>query len=408
MNTNKNLITILGGGLQGVSVALALANRGYSCEIIEQKPRLLAAASYGNEGKIHLGLVYALDKTLKTGQKMLQGAYSFAPLLDKWCAPLPWAKWRSKGFLYGVMPDSLSSAEELRFYYEQLKQAKCNIRDELPVTPSYIGFEPRWFWKDSFITPMPDTKIAVPTTFIETEEVAVDTILLTKQIEKIVNAISKISVRCNSYIERCEKISDGFRIYVKEHDNSLTIDSNIVVNCTWNDRYRIDQHVGFQEQTDNFSYRVKYRVIVQPRINLANEHPVTMVQGPYGDMTPYRNGLVYLSWYPLCRTYFNSKPPSEEIYCHDGLRSIAHNTLARFEELFPMLDGAIIKSCTPCTIVARGDTDVDDPESSLHRRDDTGPIGGNGWWSVNTGKLTTAPLYGEMAASKLSEEIESS
>ena len=49
-------------------------------------------------------------------------------------------------------------------------------------------------------------------------------------------------------------------------------------------------------------------------------------------------------------------------------------------------------------ITAWGATDVDDPASELHERHEVGPRAHDGWITVDTGKLTTAPLFGELAA----------
>jgi hypothetical protein len=43
-------------------------------------------------------------------------------------------------------------------------------------------------------------------------------------------------------------------------------------------------------------------------------------------------------------------------------------------------------------IFAWGSTDIDDPSSELHRRDVIGVGSHDGYHTVNTGKLTTAPV----------------
>ncbi|QDV49441.1 FAD-dependent oxidoreductase [Gimesia fumaroli] len=85
----KQGIVVLGAGLQGTCVALSLAHRGYAVTLIESHPAPLRAASLRNEGKIHLGFVYALDHSGATQRKMLEAALCFSPLLDRWCGALP-------------------------------------------------------------------------------------------------------------------------------------------------------------------------------------------------------------------------------------------------------------------------------------------------------------------------------
>ncbi len=64
---NKPKIVILGAGLQGVSVALELAHRGVQVLLIDQDQQPMNRASLRNEGKIHLGLIYANDPSQATG-----------------------------------------------------------------------------------------------------------------------------------------------------------------------------------------------------------------------------------------------------------------------------------------------------------------------------------------------------
>ncbi|MFM8527875.1 MAG: FAD-dependent oxidoreductase [bacterium] len=52
---------VIGGGIQGSTLALALAEKGVRSAIVEAAPAPLGRASLRNEGKIHLGFFYALD-----------------------------------------------------------------------------------------------------------------------------------------------------------------------------------------------------------------------------------------------------------------------------------------------------------------------------------------------------------
>jgi hypothetical protein len=49
-------------------------------------------------------------------------------------------------------------------------------------------------------------------------------------------------------------------------------------------------------------------------------------------------------------------------------------------------------------IFAWGSSDIDDPTSGLHERAAIGPIRFGRYCSIDTGKLTMAPLFGKMAA----------
>ena len=46
-------------------------------------------------------------------------------------------------------------------------------------------------------------------------------------------------------------------------------------------------------------------------------------------------------------------------------------------------------------IFAWGDSDIDDAESVLHQRHEIGVVSADGYHSINTGKLTSAPYFAE-------------
>jgi len=77
-------ILVLGAGIQGACVALAAAHNGYRVVLVDQAQQCLQKTSLRNEGKIHLGYVYANDGGFKTADLMVQAALWFAPLLDRW------------------------------------------------------------------------------------------------------------------------------------------------------------------------------------------------------------------------------------------------------------------------------------------------------------------------------------
>ena len=130
--------------------------------------------------------------------------------------------------------------------------------------------------------------------------------------------------------------------------------------------------------------------------------PITMVQGPYGDIVPRRDGQVYISWYPECRTYFGKLPPRSSLDDPEHAHAVAERSLMALQTLLPDLREASIVSSAAGVIVARGATDIEDPQSTLHRRENFGVKSHDGWWTVDTGKLTNAPQLGEITGAEMS------
>ncbi len=140
-------VVVVGAGLQGLCVAVALAERGIGVTVLEGRPGPMREASFCNEGKIHLGFVYALDESLETGRRMLEGALTFASLLDRWCGPLPWHDWKTEGFRYALMPGSLVDMPFLADYYERLRGQIAAASEGVSARPEYLGKPLTWFWR---------------------------------------------------------------------------------------------------------------------------------------------------------------------------------------------------------------------------------------------------------------------
>jgi glycine/D-amino acid oxidase-like deaminating enzyme len=402
--TQPNIV-IIGAGLQGLCVALALAHRGLASTVLDQRAGPFRGASQGNEGKIHLGLVYALDPTGRTGALMLKGALCFSPLIDRWCGPMPWHRWKSPGFRYAIMPDSLAGPPMLHAYYEKLKTTLPDVIGALAIAPSYFGELPSWFWKPADSRPGAPLIDGVAVHCLDTQEIAIDTDLFARELLARIGRNEKIRLRCSTRVESVERCNGGYRLALAPPAVESALHADIVINCAWTDRPRLDRLAGIAGHSQLLSYRVKHRVIVRSQEPASHLLPVTMVQGPYGDLVPLKNGNLYLSWYPECRTHFDTIPPAQEVSDPVMLSGIADRTVNTMAELFPELRNARVVSCTPCTIVANGLRDVNEPRSGLHRRDDSGPRGQDGWWSVDTGKLTLAPLHADTTANLVLEAI---
>src|SRR6476646_5819379 len=109
-------VGILGGGLQGCCAALALAERGVRVTLFDKNDTLLSKAAVANEGKIHLGYMYAGDPTLSTAKTMMTGALSFAPFLERHLGQNAESFLVSVPATYLVHRNSQQNAEEICAY----------------------------------------------------------------------------------------------------------------------------------------------------------------------------------------------------------------------------------------------------------------------------------------------------
>jgi hypothetical protein len=101
------------------------------------------------------------------------------------------------------------------------------------------------------------------------------------------------------------------------------------------------------------------------------------------------------------------EPPASwlDILSHPDLlatkRDVATATVAALAERIECLRDVQVESVTGGIIVAWGDSDIDEPHSELHSRNAIGVYDHDGYLSVDTGKLTTAPIFAAKVAEVL-------
>jgi hypothetical protein len=403
LQTTTPKVIIVGAGLQGLSIALALAHHNIPSTILEKNSHAMRAASYGNEGKIHLGFVYAMDETLKTGRKMLLGALSFSHLLEKWAGSFNWDRFKTSPFLYGVMQDSLVNEAYLKTYYTKLSQEVSTTLNQLNIPYEYLKENLTPFFYEKLppaeqIFKFNPEKLS---SYILTNEKSIDTRLFSIDLLEKIKQIPMITLKCDHELVHAKETHQGYMLRVQTKEHVYEEQADIVINCAWYNRTKLDDMIIPSQKlhTEKYSYRIKHRVLAKPNIDTRLKHPITMVQGPYGDVVPFSDGTVYLSWYPQCRTYIDHLPPSIKDTPLKEIEEIGHNCIHAISEILPELKNSTMIECSPCIIVAKAEQkseeihDINHPKSDLHQRSQAGPICYKKWWSVDTGKLTLAPYY---------------
>jgi len=118
LNKINRKIAVLGAGGLGSCLALELAQRGYQVDLYEEYSEPIKKASYVNEGKIHLGFIYAMDKGFNTSREMIIGALHFISNLKRWVDINP-EEVISTPFNYCIHKGSLMNAKELAPHYQK-------------------------------------------------------------------------------------------------------------------------------------------------------------------------------------------------------------------------------------------------------------------------------------------------
>lgn len=388
-------VAVLGGGIQGCSIALELAGRGEHVVLFEQCGSVLTQASRWNEGKLHLGYVYAKDSSRRTARAMLRGSSFFVSWLERLSgSPIPDSAWSSP-FVYGVCRDGQLSVDQVREHFsaveallEQLPTGVAYPRSRSEVdTVDAAGFDPRHV-------------VAA----IATPERSISTDFVCKVLSDALTDNPRIHVQTECRVEALEKVALG-RVAVRVGGKAIGPFDH-VVNATWQDRLRIDGTFGIAPGAP-WTHRYKLALHVSGA-EIGPMVSATFMLGEYGDAVSFGGGDYYFSWYPSCRIAFSTELLAPDV-THLLDESRVHATASRTREGLATLLPAVAKldldacrwSLRGGFIFARASMDIHGRASGLHRRTDFGVESHGRVHSVDTGKYCMAPLNAHEVAARI-------
>lgn len=402
---------VLGAGLQGSAIALELARRGKAVTLLDQDSTPLNRASLRNEGKIHLGLIYAADPSMNTAHLQLRGALQFRRLLRRWLGNAVNDIGVSTPFTYLVAEDSLLSPEALDEHYNKLGVAyRQFVREDDRL--DYLGFKPAALTARAPASHIREFFAAdrVPHAFL-TEERAINPDDLARAFRRAIKESEHIRFLPDCRVSGIERLGDRTRVTASLNGNgrACEIDAIHVVNATWEERLRLDRMAGLPAPA-GWVHRLKYRAIVRLPQTLLQHPSATMVLGRYGDVVIRPNdATAYLSWYPTGLKGWShelSPPDDWSLPCQGKLEpqaaaEIGAELVRHIRPWFPGIEPARLLQVDAGAIFAYGRTDVDDKDSGLHDRSQVGVSGDAAYLSADPGKLTTAPLFAMQAVDRL-------
>lgn len=403
-------VAVLGGGILGVCTALELADRGHHVAVFEQHAEALTEASLHNEGKLHLGFVYAADPTRRTAARMMSGASRFLDVLSRW---IPVAALRdacAKPFDYVVHRDSMLPVPAIEAHFHAVADL---LREHVRMDATLPPFDrTRPVWRRLTARELQERySPALVIAAFETCEIAVDPWQLASHLRTALAAHPRITWHGRTRVVRVEKRVDGRFQIVHRGDSGRVGAFDGVVNALWANRAAIDERSGLSRQGRWFTRR-KLGVnllLDSPRTDLP---ACTIMLGPFGDLVSYQSGRVYLSWYPSC--LIGASTGSEEtdwpavlagvdtsMVQRDTIRAIA-DICPAVRSLEPFNGRVIVNGGSIC---AQADTDIVDPASQLHERLDTGIDARGAYVSADTSKFTMAPAIADAIATHVSARV---
>ncbi|MFM7322268.1 MAG: NAD(P)/FAD-dependent oxidoreductase [Armatimonadota bacterium] len=398
-------VAVVGAGLAGVSVALELASRGMSVVLIDQDVRPVNRASRRNEGKIHLGFVYANEPDRETMRLMVDGAMVFGPLMRRWLGRCPEA---STQFQYLVHCESVVTPEEFAVHCAAVETYARAVQETRPDA-DYLGARPGRFWRPSSPEALETVGAGgeIAAAFV-TEERAVDTDLLSLALAKRVLEDDNIDFQGGVEVNRFEQAGTGYRLHGTRDGAPWQSRADLLVNCTWERRSALDATLGIAPPAD-ILHRLKYRLILKVPPVWRDAVSMTMVVGPYGDIVIRRDGTAFLSWYPVGRQGWSTdiEPPRDWDAPSSGrpdpvtANRVADGILSNLDRFYPGIGASEVLQIDAGPIVAIGRSDVGDKGSGLHHRCEVGYREHGTYFTLDPGKLTTAPLFGVRLAERI-------
>jgi glycine/D-amino acid oxidase-like deaminating enzyme len=377
----RGRVAVLGAGIMGASTALLLAEAGFRVVLFDAAPAPPAGASRWNEGKIHLGFLYAGDPSLATARRLILGGLAFAPLLSRLTGRALGEADGQAEEVYLAHRGSVATVEAMAAYHD----AVCALLSDAGVAQARArrlsGAELAALSGSGAVT----AGFAVP-------ERSVDTRLLADRLAGALAASPRLELRCGVRVlaARPEGPEDGpWRVATDPPEAGGRYDW--VVNALWQGRPAVDATAGLVEHAP---FTQRYRVALFVRAPGAEERGAVVAVGPFGDMKAYGGGRYYLSWYPAglleeTRSAEVADPPAPDA------AAVIAATRAGLAPLLPgagrVLDAAEEVVVAGGWVFAVGRGPLSDPASTLHRRDAFGVRRRGRYLSVDTGKYSTAP-----------------
>ena len=383
---------MIGSGLLGCLVALEASRRGARVLLLDRLPEPFDGASAAGEGKIHLGYVFARDRSERTARLMVEGAIRFEDIVTRYCGRAAFRQRLSAPFQYKVLPGTLSPPDELAAFYQSVDDM---LRDGLADGGTYLGCP-----QPTPVRRAPSDDTPALAAFV-TPERAVDPSFLQAAIREAVDADPRIEGLFGCEVLRLRP-RDGAPMPVTAAHGALG-PFDFTINAAWEGRLQLDASLGHRPGRPHL-----HRRKVGMTVKAVEDHPTvastTLALGPFGDVVNYGRRRFYLSWYPsgcIARSA-DTAPPADwrrPLSAAEESR-IADDAIANLVPLVPGLADVFASAHTrvlrPGAIFSWGTGDVGDPDTELHERFDVGPrLLSPGYVSVDTGKLTMAPLFAE-------------
>ncbi len=395
-------VAVLGAGIMGTSLALLLARRGCRVDLLDSAPAPLSGTSRWNEGKIHLGYLYAADPSLATARRVIPGGLRFGPLMAELIGEPISQHVTPRDDVLLVHRDAVVPAAALA---ATLDGVSALVREH-PDAGSYLVDASAAGIRA--LDPEEIEALADPAAIVAglvTPERSIDTQWAADRRSRALASEPGVFFRPGVTVTGAVPVDADDGPWRVEGTPGVSESFDVVVNALWHGRLAVDLAAGLDAGAP-WSNRYRRALFVRTRQGLDLPSAVVGV-GPFGDVKAYPGGRCYLSWYPAglhSESHEVSPPPPEPLSAEGRARVIAAmgDSLAR---VMPWT-ARIIEAAEEIRVeggfvFAQGQGPLSDPRSTLHSRDRFGVRRRGRYFSIDTGKYSTAPALAEELAREI-------
>lgn len=393
MRAGTPRVAVLGAGIMGCCTALMLARRGCTVTLIDKASAPMSGASRWNEGKIHLGFLYAADPSGRTAEKLLPGALAFRRLIEELIGESIERAITPESDTYLVHPDSVVNAEAMARYFHTLDDRLAERSGYLAPLTRVTALSKSELDR---ICPAAKAGFRVP-------ERSVNTLWLADRLLAAIRAEARVQVLSSMTVAGVSSApSSWFGPWRLECQPAINDGFDVVINALWEGRPALDARLGIAPESQwSHRYRLALFVETERTVDLPN---AVLAAGPFGDVKNYGGRHFYLSWYPagLLASGDDIEPPRVPSYSNEIVQKETVDGLSPF---LPAV-GEILNAATKTEIAggwvfALGSGSLSDANATLHRRDQFDVLRRGTYFSVDTGKYSTAPWL----AARIADEI---
>lgn len=384
----------------GCCTALMLARKGIDVTLVDAAAEPFQGASRWNEGKIHLGYLYAADRGFRSARHFLSGSLSFRPLVEQLLESSiePTIGQRSDIFL--CHRDSVVDVQSQWAYL----QAVDKLVGEHPDAANYL-LDSRHCQSSKIATKeignLTNHEDIIGGFNVPEHSVSTNTIA-----DMFVNALNnepRINQVMNCRVTSvCSTNSHGHESWKIVDSTGESGNFDILINALWEGKLAIDKSAGL-ELPFEWSHRYRRALFIQTS-KLLDVPSTIITTGAFGDIKNYDGHEFYLSWYPSGLSAYGTGicPPAVPRLDSTERDQLVSKIFSNLADYLPKVR-RIQKYLDTCRleggwVFAAGRGELSSPKSTLHRRDEFGISQLGGYFSVDTGKYGSAPWLAKRLA----------